>query len=451
VESLERKTDELKEYSKVEKERERLSIVPYAVILILALSLILLLNFLNYVLEFFSLIGLEAVARIFFAFSLIFFLIYLRLREKRASKKAEELFKELNEAKEKLSLQVKRLEVINEGMKNLLMVKDISGLKAFLHAFIELLHAEAGMILFKGNGKKIVVAKERALLFRKKELLSQIEESLLSQEMPLLYPSPFKEENSPSFPISSLLFYPLHLNGEVIGGIAFWKEKGKPFYFDDLHVLEALSGEIEVVLENARLFKEKRKMLLGMARALGEVVEMKNPFREGHSKRVAHYARLLSEKLRLPKEERDEIELAAFLHDIGVVGLDPIFFGGIKPLSKEERKVIEDHVKVGASLLKKVGFPELVTSYVLYHHERFDGSGYPEGLKGKEIPLGARIIAVADAFDAITGESIKKASSIRKAFEILKRERGTKFDPAVVDAFLDMYRSASLSNSPAAS
>ncbi len=137
MKSLERKTDELKEYSKVEKERERLSIVPYAVILLLALSLILLLNFLNYVLEFFSLIGLEAVARIFFAFSLIFFLIYLRLREKGASKKAEELFKELKEAKEKLSLQVKRLEVINEGLKNLLMVKDISGLKAFLHAFIE--------------------------------------------------------------------------------------------------------------------------------------------------------------------------------------------------------------------------------------------------------------------------------------------------------------------------
>jgi putative nucleotidyltransferase with HDIG domain len=443
--------DKLKEYSKVERERERLSILPYVIILLLALSLLILLNFMNYLLEFFSLIGWETLTRAFFAFSLIFFLIYLRLREKRASEKAEGLFKELSEAKEKLSLQVKRLEVINEGLRNLLMVKDISGLKAFLHAFIELLHAEAGMILFKGNKKKIVVARERTLLFRKKELLSQIEEAILSQEMPLLYPSPFKEETSLFLPLSSLLFYPLYLEGEIIGGIAFWKEKGKPFYFDDLQVLEALSGEIEVVLENARLFKEKRRMLLGMGRTLGEVVEMKNPFREGHSKRVAHYARLLSEKMRLSREERDKVELAALLHDIGVVGLDPIFFGEIKPLSKEERKIIENHVKVGASLLKKAGFPESITSYILYHHERYNGSGYPEGLKGKEIPLGARIIAVADAFDAITGEGVKKASSIRKAFEILKREKGTKFDPLVVDALLDMYKSASLRNSPAAS
>ncbi len=187
--------------------------------------------------------------------------------------------------------------------------------------------------------------------------------------------------------------------------------------------------------------KENRELFKGSIKTLAAAIDAKDPYTRGHSERVTEYSLTIARELDLSQEELDNLENAALLHDIGKIGIRDDILQKPGDLTEEEFKIMKMHPEFGAKIIEQI--PKLKPSIagVRYHHERLDGSGYPVGLKGDEIPLSARIIAVADAFDAMTTERpYQKPFTPMAAFERLKflTEKG-KFDVKVVNALIRAY------------
>jgi len=172
---------------------------------------------------------------------------------------------------------------------------------------------------------------------------------------------------------------------------------------------------------------------------LSEALEARDLRVHGHSKRVARHAQMICERLDLPRRDTARIRAAAAVHDVGKIETPRAILNKPGPLTDPEFELIKDHAARGGEMVATVGDDEL-TAIVRHHHERLDGGGYPDGLSGDRIPLGARVIAVADTFDAMTsGRPYRPALSHEQALDILRREAGIQLDPQVVDAFLDYY------------
>ncbi|WP_068139619.1 HD-GYP domain-containing protein [Limnochorda pilosa] len=188
------------------------------------------------------------------------------------------------------------------------------------------------------------------------------------------------------------------------------------------------------VRQNAEL----REAHIETMRILSEVLDARDPYTHGHSTRVAELAKAITEVLGLPEPEQQVIESAALLHDIGkmTVGDDILFKGG--SLNNAEYARMQEHPERGAQMIRPIGFLREVQQIVRYHHERYDGGGYPRGIAGAQIPLGARILAVADAWDAmVIDRAYRPAYSHEYAARQIRAGRGTQFDPRIVDVFLD--------------
>jgi HD domain-containing protein len=181
--------------------------------------------------------------------------------------------------------------------------------------------------------------------------------------------------------------------------------------------------------------KERAKLLERLVAG----IETRDPYLHGHSRRVARHAWMIARRMNLPRAEIARIRTAAAIHDVGKIKIPKTILHKAGPLSDAEYEVIKQHPGDGALMAAALGDPEL-TSMVAHHHERLDGTGYPDGLSGEEIPLGARIIAVADTFDAIVSERpYRSASPHKRAIDTLRDEAGTRLDPAVVRAFRGHY------------
>ncbi|MBI3661734.1 MAG: HD domain-containing protein [Acidobacteria bacterium] len=174
-------------------------------------------------------------------------------------------------------------------------------------------------------------------------------------------------------------------------------------------------------------------------RALGAALDMRDNETAGHSRRVTAYCLQIAKAVGVQGDELKNIERGSYLHDIGKIGIpDAILFKPAK-LTEEERKVMESHARIGYDLVGSIAFLSPAAQIALTHQERYDGTGYPQGLAGKEIPLGARIFAVADTLDAMTSDRpYRRALPLEAAREEIKRESGRQFDPEVVRAFLSI-------------
>lgn len=161
-------------------------------------------------------------------------------------------------------------------------------------------------------------------------------------------------------------------------------------------------------------------------------LDAKDPYTAGHSQRVSDMALALSALLGLPRAEVEKIHIAAHLHDIGKIGVPDAVLNKLDGLSDEEWEAIKKHPKIGADILSKSRHLNELKDIVLYHHERYDGKGYPAGLKGKEIPIGARIIAICDSIDAMTSDrGYRSAYSLDRCYEEIKKNLGRLYDPDI--------------------
>ena len=236
----------------------------------------------------------------------------------------------------------------------------------------------------------------------------------------------------------NMVCVPVRSRGGVIGVLqAVNKKDGGLFTEDDLEVCWTLANQVAVALENAHLYAELKETFLNTAEALAAAVEKKDPYTGGHIKRVVEYSAAIARHMSLSLNDVEALRLAAVLHDIGKIGIrDSVLLkeGG---LNHEEICHMREHPLVGEDILDHIEQMKDVRKILRAHHEKWDGSGYPDGLKGGSIPVHARIIAIADTFDAITTDRpYRKAADWKSAAEEIKRCSGTFYDPEIVDAFL---------------
>jgi len=183
--------------------------------------------------------------------------------------------------------------------------------------------------------------------------------------------------------------------------------------------------------------------------ALASSIDAKDPYTHGHSRRVTFYALAIAEAMNLGPDETEDLELAGYLHDIGKIGLPQEILRKPCSLTEEEFDLVRKHPANGVRILENLKNLQHVRELILHHHERLDGAGYPDGLAGEDIPLGARILAVADAFDAITSDRpYRRGASVEEALQEIERNAGRQFDPAVVKVFARLVRSGKIQTDP---
>ncbi|MDB4879279.1 MAG: diguanylate cyclase domain [Gemmatimonadetes bacterium] len=229
---------------------------------------------------------------------------------------------------------------------------------------------------------------------------------------------------------------PVTMRGGPCGVIIALDRDGE-FHEEDVATLLNVGTEAGVAMENARLRTDLQQAYTSTIAMLADTVSAKDPYTQGHCEQVSQYARLAAERLKLSTEERRIACYAALLHDVGKIGVSDGVLNKPGPLIAEERKLVEAHVRIGHDLL--VGIPALreVAAAILYHHERWDGTGYPEGRAGEEIPIASRIVSVVDAYCAMLDKrSYKEAFSPERARAELIRCAGSQFDPQVVEVVL---------------
>ena len=202
-------------------------------------------------------------------------------------------------------------------------------------------------------------------------------------------------------------------------------------------LLSSASSMIAAHMRNVEQFREKEKLLVNMVRALVSAIEAKDDYTRGHSERVALYAACLGRSLGLDQQDCEKLYLTGLVHDVGKIGVSDATLGKVSKLTDTEFDEIKQHPDMGWAILQDLDQLAYVLPGVVYHHERYDGQGYPDGLSGTQIPRDGRIVAIADAYDAVTSDRpYRKGMSQEKAEEILREGSGTQWDADMVEAFL---------------
>jgi len=248
-------------------------------------------------------------------------------------------------------------------------------------------------------------------------------------------------DESTDFRTRNIICVPLKIKDKVIGVLeAINKKDGGNFDEEDLSVFLSLADQVAIALDNSRLYQDLEEMFFQTAESLADAIEKRDPYTGGHTQRVTQYSLIIAKYLDLKPLEKKWLKIASVLHDIGKIGVEDHILKKPNPLSAEEYDIIKKHSNMGAEILEHVKQLRNIVPGVKYHHEKIDGGGYPDGLKGEHIPLLAKIVAVADTYDAMTTDRpYRRALKKDEAVEELKRCAGTQFDQEVVKAFVKAY------------
>lgn len=228
----------------------------------------------------------------------------------------------------------------------------------------------------------------------------------------------------------------------------------KPLLQSDMNLLMGIASEIGISIHNSNLFTERERQFKSILQVLAASIDARDPLTAGHSEKVTEYTVGICRELGLPKDYCEMMRVAALLHDYGKIGVRDSILKKEGKLSIEEHEEIKTHVEKTKRILEQINFagiykeiPDIAGS----HHEKIDGSGYPKGLKGEKIPLGARILSVADFFEAITSKRhYREPMPLDMAFELLKKGSGTEFDEEIIEAFIRYYNREYISKMPQA-
>jgi putative nucleotidyltransferase with HDIG domain len=240
------------------------------------------------------------------------------------------------------------------------------------------------------------------------------------------------------FVTRSMICVPMIRRGSVLGVIQVINKRGQARFADsDFRVLSTLAGQAAIVIENANLYLHIKQVYLSTIQVLAEALDAKDAYTRGHSDRVARYSVAMAEELGLSSEEKERVSFAALLHDIGKIGVADSVLNKVGDLTPEERRSIQSHPQMGAEILHPVGFLSDVSTLIRHHHAWYDGSGYVGGAREEELPLGARIIAVADAYDAMSSDRpYRKALPWKDCRERLLAGAGTQWEEICVRALV---------------
>jgi putative nucleotidyltransferase with HDIG domain len=253
--------------------------------------------------------------------------------------------------------------------------------------------------------------------------------------------------------MSSVICVPLRTPRKMLGVLHL--DRGplqEPFSRDDLYLADALAANVSAGIESAQLLRRQREMFLSTITVLAQAIELKDDYTGLHTSRVTRYAESLARRLGVSNEELDLIRFGTPLHDIGKIGISDAILQKPGKLTPEEFEIMKTHTTEGACMLET--YPDLapILPIVRSHHERWDGQGYPDGLAGEAIPRLARIVAVADTFDAMTSDRpYRKGLSFEVALAEIARQSGKQFDPECAKAFLAIPPALLRGGSPSSS
>jgi putative nucleotidyltransferase with HDIG domain len=250
----------------------------------------------------------------------------------------------------------------------------------------------------------------------------------------------WRGEVSDRFSTHAMLAVPLVSRGEVIGVLQLLNPVDGGFDEEEFRRARAFAGPLAHALANARLYAELERTFLDSVTALAEAVDRRDPYTGGHVRRVVAYSLLLGDELDLPAAELETLRLGATLHDIGKIGVPDHILRKPAALDDEEAAIMRRHTVDGAEIVARIASLRPVLPIVRNHHERVDGRGYPDGLSGDDLPRLARIVAVADTYDAITTTRPYRAGlPPERAAEEIRRDAGVRLCPEVVGAFERLY------------
>ncbi len=225
----------------------------------------------------------------------------------------------------------------------------------------------------------------------------------------------------------------LHAAIEAINRGEVFRFVTKPW--DDMELKQTVLASIDKYKIVTSLKSADESKLLSLA----QTIELKDPYTRGHCERVAKYALMLVDAMDLPDDMKKNIKYGSWLHDCGKIGIPEIILNKQGALDAEEFDTIKQHSLWGADVARKAQLPETVVNIALYHHERFDGTGYPQGLKAADIPIEARIVSIVDAFDAMTSDRpYRKKLSVEEALKVIREGKSSSFDSDLVDLFINV-------------
>lgn len=233
---------------------------------------------------------------------------------------------------------------------------------------------------------------------------------------------------------------PIRVRDQNIGALLVNNRHAVHIRAEHIEAFENLATLAGVAVQEERLRGGLEDLFMSVIVSLTMALEAKDPYTEGHSVRVAAYSEAIGKQLGLPPATLDMIHRSCLLHDIGKIAVDETILAKKGSLNRMEREKMDMHVLIGEDILRPIALLHPLLPGVRHHHEQFDGSGYPDGLKGEDIPIEARVMAVADAFDAMTSSRpYRKPIPEEEALSELRLAAGTQFDPRVVAAFEQIY------------
>ncbi|HEX9919868.1 MAG TPA: HD domain-containing phosphohydrolase [Candidatus Methylomirabilis sp.] len=365
-------------------------------------------------------------------------------------------FDEVHRLNLSLERRIKQLASIYEASQGMVSILDLkallrkvmglmSPLLGFDRALLFLVDkGKAGLRIAQGVGELEGFASSfpeyRVSLEDRDHLLAQVanrKEPAWGGELP----EPARDLPDPLLQIlnrQSFMAVPLLSRGKAIGALVADRKSGPlPISPADRDLVMTFCNQIAIALENARLYEDLKDSYISSVQSLALALEAKDPYTRGHSERVTAYALQITEEMGLGKEISEALQCAGLLHDIGKIGIEEGILHKRGILEREEYEVMKRHPLIGANILHPISFSGEDLFLIRHHHESFDGGGYPDGLSGGHIPIGARILKVADSYDAMTSDRpYRSGLSTGKAKAELFAKSGQQFDPSVVEAFL---------------
>jgi HD-GYP domain-containing protein (c-di-GMP phosphodiesterase class II) len=357
--------------------------------------------------------------------------------------------KQIQEKVERLALLSQLGQILNSTLDH----KEIR--RRATEAATQLMKAEAGSLLLVDEGKRQLYF-EVALGEREEDIKmiplnfgEGIAGWVAQNGKPLIVNSPKKDhrffkgvDERTEFKTRNIICVPVKVKEKIVGVLeAINKQEKKGFNKEDLSLFISLADQVAIALDNSRLYQELEEMFFQTTDSLADAIEKRDPYTGGHTRRVTQYSLAIAKYLQLNSLERKWLKITSVLHDIGKVGIEDQILRKPERLSPEEFEMIKRHCDIGVEIIKHVRPLSESIPGVKSHHEQLDGKGYPNGLKGEEIPALAKIVAVADTFDAMTTDRPYRIAMEREAaVKELERCSGTQFDEKVVEAFIQAYQ-----------
>lgn len=358
-----------------------------------------------------------------------------------AQEEARQMAEEINQSYEELYLyskiatQIKSLKYSETIQRDL--VEDLLGVMRVDFAFAELpYHNEYNVMAIKPSCSEKIPDPD-AFIKRLLDIVPQnntstnddyfiINNSRQAPEFTKIHPDPYR-----------FLAVKMKNNRQFYGWLGFVSFNMKEiFRQSELSLLVTMAEQIVVVMSNTELYHDLERFVINVVKSLVYAIEAKDEYTRGHSERVNSYCMMVAKRMGMDDEQKELLHWASILHDIGKIGIPESILNKPGRLTDEEYGFIKTHPQKGYEILEPIEQLKGSLEGILCHHERYDGKGYPRGLKGDEVPLIGRIIAVADTFDAITSDrAYRSAKSSSEALEILDQVAGTQLDAGIVDIF----------------